>query len=72
MISLSLVSHELSFVKSMLHYAQERIIASAAPRNLQEVYFLNLHCGHNNCFSKTEKEQLSNLLQMAETIVHQQ
>lgn len=74
------MTHEIGFVMGMLQYAQERIMASAAVsrtcRNLQDDAslpdragcFLNLQCGHNNAMNKAEKERLTELLQMAETL----
>ncbi|GAX21865.1 hypothetical protein FisN_30Hh066 [Fistulifera solaris] len=77
--SLSSVSHEMGYIIGMLQYAQERITASVAlyqsSRNLQDSSpystgcFLNLHCGHNNGFSKSEKQRLSALLRMVDASI---
>ena len=68
------VSHELGFVVGMLEYVVYRlgspavIEANFKDRHLQASSqemigsFLNLHCGHNNPFSVTEKKRLRALL----------
>jgi len=68
------VSHELGFVLGTLEYAASRlgsqavIEASFKDRHLQATSqemigsFLNLHCGHNNPYSVSEKERLRALL----------
>jgi len=71
------LSHEFQFVLGMLQYIQARlsatptIEAARAIRNLSVTAdtsvgsFLNLHCGHNNPFSKDEKRRLVDLLHRA-------
>ena len=68
------MSHELAFVVGMLEYAVCRLGSPAVveanfkDRHLQSSSqemigsFLNLHCGHNNPFSATEKKRLRSLL----------
>jgi hypothetical protein len=47
-------------------------------RNLENIdesgvgCFMNLHCGHNNAFTREEKMQLESMLQRATTTLQQQ
>lgn len=71
------VSHELGFVVGTLEYAVSRLGSQAVieanfkDRHLQSTSqemigsFLNLHCGHNNPFSASEKKRLRSLLMHA-------
>lgn len=70
------VSHEFQFVVGVLKYLQGRLSASTSieaaqkSRKLQVFkegvgFLLNLHCGHNNPFSKEEQLQLKGLLDRA-------
>jgi hypothetical protein len=72
------VSHELQYVVGMLQYVQARL---SAPQTIQAARkslhlqisesnvgsFLNLHCGHNNPFSKVERKKLQSLLDIGMT-----
>ena len=71
-----LVSHEFQFVLGVLLYLQERLMSTPAiessrkSRNLEATEsavgsFLNLHCGHNNPFSRDERMRLLEVLQQA-------
>ena len=71
------VSHEFQFVVGILHFVQARLSASATvqaarmSRDLRHYdgsgvgNFLDLHCGHNNPFSSTERESLKALIKIA-------
>lgn len=74
--SLRDLSHEFQFVVGVLKYLQGRLSASTSieaaqkSRKLQVFkegvgFLLNLHCGHNNPFSKEEQLQLKGLLDRA-------
>lgn len=68
------VKHEITFVIGMLEYMVARI---SSPQTVQSAYnsrhgkkdesmvgcFLNLHCGHNNPFTKPERDQLRTILE---------
>ena len=74
------VSHEFQFVVGILHYIQARLSASATvqaaqlSRDLRHYdgsgigSFLDLHCGHNNPFSNTERESLKILIDVATNV----
>jgi hypothetical protein len=71
------VSHEFQFVLGTLQYIHDRLSAAhsiEAARQLRELRsssdasvgcFMNLHCGHNNQFSRDEKAELKALLDRA-------
>lgn len=72
--SFSSVKHEISFVIGMLEYVIARLssppIIQASlkcihchPEETMVGTFLNLHCGHNNPFSKSERQHLKEILQ---------
>lgn len=68
------VKHEITFVIGMLEYMLARL---SSPQAVQSSWncrhgkqdesmvgcFLNLHCGHNNPFAKSERDQLRRILQ---------
>lgn len=78
---LNLVSHEFQYICGMLKYIQDRLTAPItvqAARNTRMLSnvddddltinvgnFLNLHCGHNNAFSRDERQSLKSLLDLA-------
>ena len=69
---LALVSHEYQFVIGMLQYAQCRLVAEASKQILAVSYaksdigfLMNLHCGHNNAYSKVERLQLKSIADQA-------
>lgn len=68
--------HEINFVIGMLDYIVARLSAPVTVQaSLNCIHlrreetmvgtFLNLHCGHNNPFSKQERQQLKIILQRA-------
>jgi hypothetical protein len=73
-----LVSHEFQFVLGMLQYIQARLSAPANIESAQKILhlqvtdasvglYMNLHCGHNNPFSKDERKTLKALLERSTT-----
>jgi hypothetical protein len=72
------VSHEFQFVLGMLQYVQARLSAPANVESAQKILhlqvtdasvglYMNLHCGHNNPFSKEERKTLKALLERSST-----
>jgi len=56
----------------MLQYAQCRLVAEASKQIPAFLYaksdvgfLMNLHCGHNNAYSKTERLQLKSIVDQA-------
>mmetsp|Transcript_15225 Transcript_15225/g.37560 ORF Transcript_15225/g.37560 Transcript_15225/m.37560 type:complete len:974 (+) Transcript_15225:286-3207(+) len=74
---MNVVSHELSFVIGTLEYVQARLSSQSAietnwkNRHLRSEgpmsvgSFMNLHCGHNNAFSESERKRLKALVMQA-------
>jgi hypothetical protein len=70
------VKHEVSYVIGTLEYTKARL---STPRVVEKNWrnrhlqaesrsigsFLNLHCGHNNPFSESERKRLKALLKQA-------
>jgi hypothetical protein len=68
------VSHEFQYVIGVLHYITARLLAPVTIQLAQKCrqmdgfdetgvgLFLNLSCGHNNPFSKEEREKLRHIM----------
>ncbi|KAG7338807.1 hypothetical protein IV203_026277 [Nitzschia inconspicua] len=76
---LNSVQHEVAYVIGTLEYTQARLSAPHVVENnwrnrhlqaeaMSIGSFLNLHCGHNNPFSESERKRLTALLKHATTI----
>ncbi|GKY93056.1 hypothetical protein MPSEU_000273900 [Mayamaea pseudoterrestris] len=75
--SFSQLSHEFQYVLGTLQYLQERLSSTTSidaartcrkldpPMDASIGCYMNLHCGHNNPFSKDEKAELKELLERA-------
>ena len=68
------MKHEMAYVIGMLEYVVARLSSPQAVQSASNCRhgrldesmvgcFLNLHCGHNNAFSKPERDQLRKILQ---------
>jgi hypothetical protein len=74
LFSLVPVSHEFQFVLGMLEYILARLSATGTVQSSRQIrrlfgtdgsdvgLFMNLHCGHNNLFTKDEKSTLESLI----------
>jgi hypothetical protein len=70
------VAHEFQFVLGILQYTQARLSAGTTIESARKIChlqvtdasvgsFLNLHCGHNNPFSRDERKTLKAFLEQA-------
>lgn len=75
LLFLATVKHEISYVLEMLEYIITRLSSPQVvqvslkcrrcqPEETMVGTFLNLHCGHNNPFSNSERQRLKQILQM--------